>query len=532
MPLLDIFQAVRDYTRDERNAHSANTQKILWRLGDVLLRTWDLGFTAFGGPPVHFRIEHQRFVEGKNGKTPWIDEQIYQEFFAITQALPGPGSTKMLFSIVLIHAGIIPAIFVFLTWSLPGAIGMYVLSLGVQRINEVLPGIAYAFLSGLNASTVGIVALAAVQLADKAIKDKLTRILVIGGACAGMCYTALWYFPVLIMIGGVMTVVWDMWLRQVVGKARAKRERTRRESLHPAGAAEQNPPPQSEPVELATRATTPSGPSPETLHRRHDGQAEQGTTTTKNTQAEETRRTSSTNPSTAQTDTQSHAIPVKTGLFIIAAFFASFIAILVARGVVDNPPRALDLFANMYLAGTIIFGGGPVVIPLLREYVVQPGWVSPRDFLIGLAIIQAFPGPNFNFAVFLGALSLLGTSQPTILGAFLGYVGIFVPGITLAVGVQSLWRVLRTKPFVTSLLRGINATAVGLVFTAVYRLWQIGYLTPEKSDGQSLATEPWWVVVTVLTYAGNAWFNVPAPVAIVLGGLLGLCWYGVVGPGH
>merc|ERR1711981_1484353 len=244
--------------------HEHSRDHISSRLIDVFVRTWDLGFTAFGGPPVHFRIAHQRFVEGKNGKTPWIDEQIYQEFFAIAQALPGPGSTKMLFCIVLIHAGIIPAIFVFLTWSLPGAIGMYALSLGVQRINEVLPGIAYAFLSGLNASTVGIVALAAVQLADKAIKDKLTRILVIGGACAGMCYTALWYFPVLIMIGGIMTVVWDMCLRQVVGKARARRERRRRESLHPAGAAEQNPS-QPEPVELTTRDTTPSGPSAETL---------------------------------------------------------------------------------------------------------------------------------------------------------------------------------------------------------------------------------------------------------------------------
>jgi chromate transport protein ChrA len=50
----------------------------------------------------------------------------------------------------------------------------------------------------------------------------------------------------------------------------------------------------------------------------------------------------------------------------------------------------------MYLAGTIIFGGGPVVIPLLREYAVEPGWVSSRDSLLGLAIIQAFPGPNFN----------------------------------------------------------------------------------------------------------------------------------------
>ena len=207
----------------------------------------------------------------------------------------------------------------------------------------------------------------------------------------------------------------------------------------------------------------------------------------------------------------------------------SFIAILVARGLLSSPPRPLDVFANMYLAGTIIFGGGPVVIPLLREYVVQPGWVSSRDFLIGLAIIQAFPGPNFNFGVYLAALALLGTGQPTILGGLLGYVGIFLPGITLAVGVQSLWRVLRTKPVFVSLLRGINATAVGLVFTAVYRLWEIGYLTPQTSQGQSLAREPWWVVVAVLAYAESAWFKVPAAPAIVFGGALGLAWYGAVG---
>ena len=189
----------------------------------------------------------------------------------------------------------------------------------------------------------------------------------------------------------------------------------------------------------------------------------------------------------------------------------------------------LDLFANMYLAGTIIFGGGPVVIPLLRSYVVDPGWVSSRDFLLGLAIIQAFPGPNFNFAVYLGALALQKSQFPTIFGAFLGYMGIFLPGITLAVAVQSFWRVLRKRKWVIDLLRGLNATAVGLVFTAVYRLWEIGYLVPEDSRGRSLASEPWWVVVAAVTYAESAWFKVPPAVAILLGAVLGLCWYGAVG---
>jgi chromate transport protein ChrA len=57
------------------------------------------------------------------------------------------------------------------------------------------------------------------------------------------------------------------------------------------------------------------------------------------------------------------------------------------RGTLKSPPRGFSLFANLYLAVTIIFGGGPVVIPLLREYVVYEGWVSSRDFLLGLAII-------------------------------------------------------------------------------------------------------------------------------------------------
>lgn len=183
----------------------------------------------------------------------------------------------------------------------------------------------------------------------------------------------------------------------------------------------------------------------------------------------------------------------------------------------------------MYLAGTIIFGGGPVVIPLLRSYVVDPGWVSSRDFLIGLAIIQALPGPNFNFAVYLGALALQSSSYPTILGSLLAFIGIFLPGVTLTVAVQGFWRVMRTKQWVLLVLRGVNATAVGLVFTAVYRLWEIGYLTPQVSRGQSLALDPWWVVVATVTYAESAWFKVPPALAIVIGAVLGLCWYGAVG---
>jgi hypothetical protein len=100
--------------------------------------------------------------------------------------------------------------------SLPGAVGMYALSLGVQNIGESLPLPVYPLLSGLNASIVGIIAFAAVQLADKAIRDRLTRIQVLFGACAGVCYNSLWYFPVLMLAGGLVSVVWDGWMAQQV----------------------------------------------------------------------------------------------------------------------------------------------------------------------------------------------------------------------------------------------------------------------------------------------------------------------------
>jgi chromate transport protein ChrA len=415
---------------------------------------------------------------------------------------------------------------------------MYALSLGVQRINEVLPLPVYALLSGLNASTVGIIALAAVQLAEKAIKDRLTRLLVLLGACAGLCYNALWYFPVLMVIGGLSCVIWDGGLSQRVArlKGRLSRKKQAQQSVGEEGGV-------SDSVQLNDRTETQS-----TIQRRTGAAGSLRSTTNSIAASQE--------PSSAAEETQlraeqieadrnsDHRIRVKIGIAITVAFFgkftwhiqyyytnallASFIAVLVTRGSLNAPPLVLDLFANMYLAGTVIFGGGPVVIPLLRTYVVDPGWVSSRDFLLGLAIIQAFPGPNFNFAVYLGALALQASTFPTVFGAFLGFVGIFVPGITLAVAVQSFWRVLRKRKWVVDLLRGMNATAVGLVFTAVYRLWEIGYLVPNNSRGQSLALEPWWVVVAAVTYAESAWFNVPPAMAIVAGAILGLIWYGVV----
>ncbi|KAK6497158.1 hypothetical protein TWF506_004633 [Arthrobotrys conoides] len=505
---VDDHDPSREPTRSRGRVHLNISEK--WR--DLVVANWHLGFTAFGGPPVHFQIFHTKFVD----KLKWIDEQMYQELFALCQGLPGPASTKMLFCINSIHGGFLSGFLAFCIWSLPGALGMYGLSLGVSKIGDTMPSPVYALLSGLNAATVGIIALAAVQLSEKAITDKLTRILVFLGGAVGMLYSALWFFPVLMFVGGVATVVWDYrWLQDFY-------RRFRKEEVEDQETSEAVPEVREDTASTASTASTT------TRQRRRE--TDQSTILPVSTPP------SPQEPPPATTEppkatTQLTSLTWKTGTLIIVSFFMTFITIMTLRGTLKAPPLPYSVFANLYLAGTIIFGGGPVVIPLLRDYIVGEGWVSSRDFLLGLAIIQAFPGPNFNFAVYLGSLAVRSAtnSVPKELGAIIGFLGIFTPGIVLAVGVMGLWTTIRKKRWTISFLRGVNALATGLVYTAVYRLFQTAVLDEEYGGKpRDLGVDPFWVAVTATSFVGGRWFGVEPFFAIVLGGVMGVFWWGVV----
>jgi chromate transport protein ChrA len=407
--------------------------------------------------------------------------------------------------------------------SLPGALGMYGLSLGISNIGSTLPRQAYAVLSGLNAATVGIIALAAVELSEKAITDKVTRTLLFLGAAAGLLYNALWYFPLLMFVAGCVTVIHDYrWLHAPVktftGMFKRNTERTATEE-------EQVDLPEMR-KESGGRVRRPPGDSHPEGSQQAEARAADGIAHEEN----EGRTDTSAPAEEPRVVPHEHRLNFswKVGALVIASFLGSFVVIMVLRGVLRSPPLLYRLFANMYLAGTIIFGGGPVVIPLLREYVVAEGWVSPRDFLIGLAIIQAFPGPNFNLAVFLGALTAINGGFHSAAGAALGYVGIFAPGLVLVHGTMGLWSTLRSRRWVKSGLRGINAGAVGLIYTAVYRLWQIGFIDEGFQSGKGLGDDPWWVVVTATSFVGGRWYGLNPPSAIILGAVLGLIRYAVV----
>ena len=151
---------------------------------------------------------------------------------------------------------------------------------------------------------------------------------------------------------------------------------------------------------------------------------------------------------------------------------AILVTTVVLRSVIQNPSPELRLFNNFFIAGSILFGGGPVVVPLLQGYTSQI--VSTQDFLIGFSILQAFPGPNFNFAVYLGTLSI--PSNP-VLGGFLGFVAIFSPGLLLKFALLPIYSKIKHNPRIRATLIGLNCAAIGLIWGSVYRLWTVGLLT-------------------------------------------------------
>jgi chromate transporter len=126
----------------------------------------------------------------------------------------------------------------------------------------------------------------------------------------------------------------------------------------------------------------------------------------------------------------------------------------------------LSVMEAFYRAGALVFGGGHVVLPLLEETVVKPGWISPDEFLAGYGAAQAVPGPMFTLAAYLGAR--LPGSEGGILGASIALGAIFLPGFLLLAGVLPLWRALAGRPIAARAIAGVNAAVVGLLGAALY----------------------------------------------------------------
>jgi chromate transporter len=163
------------------------------------------------------------------------------------------------------------------------------------------------------------------------------------------------------------------------------------------------------------------------------------------------------------------------GLLALATFFLLLGVPPLLNTVLHE--QGLALFDAFYRSGALVFGGGHVVLPLLRDATVTPGWVSDDAFLAGYGAAQAVPGPLFTFSAYLGAVMKLPPNG--IAGAAISLIGIFLPGILVLIGTLPFWDAFRRRSSAQAIMRGVNAAVVGVLGAALYNpVWTSAVKTP------------------------------------------------------
>ncbi len=152
------------------------------------------------------------------------------------------------------------------------------------------------------------------------------------------------------------------------------------------------------------------------------------------------------------------------GVACLAALAALLVGLPALRDVTDA--HAVALVDAMVRSGSLVFGGGHVVLPLLDEAVVAPGWVSEQEFLAGYGLAQAMPGPLFSFAAYLGAIE--EPSPNGVAGAALALGAIYLPSFLLLGGVLPFWSTIRRQARVQAALVGVGAVVVGILAAALW----------------------------------------------------------------
>ena len=198
-------------------------------------------------------------------------------------------------------------------------------------------------------------------------------------------------------------------------------------------------------------------------------------------------------------DSLSTFIPKWMGIVALVVFFVILAGLPLARQLESS--QTLAIFDSFFRSGSLVFGGGHVVLPLLQSEVVGPGWMTNAEFVAGYGATQAVPGPLFTFSAYLGAV--ISPGPQGIVGGGLALVAIFLPSFLLITGVLPFWDLLRKRDVFRRALNGVNAAVVGLLLAALYNpVWTSAVETPEDFALAISAlgllmfwkTPPWMVV--------------------------------------
>ena len=320
-----------------------------------------LGLTSFGGPVAHLGYFRVEFVERRR----WLGERSYGDIVALSQFLPGPGSSQTGFAIGVLRAGYWGGIAAWMGFTLPSAALMLLFALGAGSLADVWWGVG--LLHGLKLVAVAIVAQAVLGMARSLCPDGPRATIAVVALILVAAIPGSFGQILAILAGGALGLF------------------------------------------VARGGVEPPEPTLVPVSKRF-------------------------------------------GAVCLALFL-----VLLLLAYAPSQPRVIALFDAFYRSGALVFGGGHVVLPLLRDAVIAPGWVSENDFLAGYGAAQAVPGPLFTFAAYLGAVA----SGPTK-----GAVGSIVALLLMCA--LPFWAALRSAPAAQAFMRGVNASVVGLLALALY----------------------------------------------------------------
>ena len=199
--------------------------------------------------------------------------------------------------------------------------------------------------------------------------------------------------------------------------------------------------------------------------------------------------------------TVSFPISKRLGYICLGLFFAILFLLPIVRNLTSS--NWIALFDSFYRSGSLVFGGGHVVLPLLEQEFVPTGWISEQEFLAGYGATQAVPGPLFTFAAYIG--TVINGWQGGLFATF----AIFLPAFLLVLGVLPFWDSLRQNPKIKAALIGVNASVVGILLSALYHpIWT------------SSIIEPIDFALAAILFSMLAFFKLP-PWVVVLTGAIG-----------
>ncbi|GGP66293.1 chromate efflux pump [Shewanella algicola] len=333
----------------------------------IFSRFLALGLISFGGPAAHIGYFRKAFVDDLQ----WLDGKQYASFVALSQFMPGPGSSQVGFAIGYHKGGLLGGLAAFLGFTLPSFLLLFLFAVtSAQWLdNSAVQGIIH----GLKLLAVVVVADATLSMFNQFCQRKTAKVL--------MAVTAV----VIVIMPSMLTQIAVLIVAAIAG------------------------------VILLTRGENMTPETP----------------------------------------------PISLDYRWLAIFIFGLVGSLYLIGHDDSLGQ---IFAQFYQVGSLVFGGGHVVLPLLEASV--GAYITPDRFLTGYALAQAIPGPMFTLATFLGADLWL---ESPILGAIVATLAIFLPGFLLMlVGLKS-WHTISQRPHIAGALAGVNAAVVGLLLAALYQ---------------------------------------------------------------